>query len=166
MPPRDEAIIDGGSCIVEYERWLESGDQQILDEIEEYNQDDFESTWRLPRLARGAPGRLRRSSSAPAGAPEPRDAEPGRRAFAEPGLGERALSRRPLARRRHGARCGRPRPTGRAVLLGDLLQWHRREDQARVVGSTSTASATATRTTLSRTPRRSAGSSTGTAGHA
>lgn len=47
MPPRDAAITDAGSSIVEYERWLQTGDQQILDDIEEYNRDDCESTWRL-----------------------------------------------------------------------------------------------------------------------
>ena len=47
MPARTGAITDAGSSIVEYERWLESGDQQILDDIEAYNRDDVESTWLL-----------------------------------------------------------------------------------------------------------------------
>ncbi len=47
MPPRTEAITDAGSSIEEYERWLESGDQTILDELEAYNRVDCDSTRRL-----------------------------------------------------------------------------------------------------------------------
>ena len=47
MDARTGEITDAGSSIVEYERWLQTGDQQILDDIEAYNRDDVESTWRL-----------------------------------------------------------------------------------------------------------------------
>jgi AAA domain/RNase_H superfamily len=47
MPPRPGTIIDAGSSIVAYERWLEDGDPARLDEIAEYNRADCESTWRL-----------------------------------------------------------------------------------------------------------------------
>lgn len=47
MPPRTAEITDAGSSIVEYERWLQTGDPQILADIEAYNRDDVESTWRL-----------------------------------------------------------------------------------------------------------------------
>jgi uncharacterized protein len=47
QPARDGAITDGGSSIVAYEEWLETGDQQILDDIGAYNRVDCESTWRL-----------------------------------------------------------------------------------------------------------------------
>ncbi|MEA2565224.1 MAG: hypothetical protein QOD49_401, partial [Actinomycetota bacterium] len=47
MPRREGAITDGGSSIVEYERWLENRDPAILDAIAEYNAADCESTWRL-----------------------------------------------------------------------------------------------------------------------
>ena len=47
MAARDGAITDAGSSIVEYERWLETHDPQILFDIEKYNRDDCESTWRL-----------------------------------------------------------------------------------------------------------------------
>jgi predicted RecB family nuclease len=49
MQARDGSIMDAASSIVEYERWLETEDQQILDDIEEYNRNDCESTWRLHR---------------------------------------------------------------------------------------------------------------------
>jgi len=47
MEARTGEIVDAGSSIVEYERWLQTGDQQILADIEAYNRDDVESTWRL-----------------------------------------------------------------------------------------------------------------------
>lgn len=43
MPPRDDAIGDGGSSIVAYEEWLQHGNQRILDEILAYNKDDVVS---------------------------------------------------------------------------------------------------------------------------
>jgi predicted RecB family nuclease len=47
MQARTGEITDAGSSIVQYEQWLQTGDQAILDEIEAYNRDDVESTWRL-----------------------------------------------------------------------------------------------------------------------
>ena len=47
MAPREAAITDAGSSIVEYERWLQTHEPLILIDIEKYNRDDCESTWRL-----------------------------------------------------------------------------------------------------------------------
>jgi uncharacterized protein len=47
LPTRDGAITDGGSSIVAYEEWLETGEQHVLDDIADYNQVDCESTWLL-----------------------------------------------------------------------------------------------------------------------
>lgn len=47
MQPREGEIGNGGSSILEYERWRNDEDQAILDEIEAYNRDDVESTWLL-----------------------------------------------------------------------------------------------------------------------
>lgn len=47
MGPRTGEITDAASSIVEYERWLETGDVQILEEIARYNQVDCDSTRRL-----------------------------------------------------------------------------------------------------------------------
>ncbi|MHB1585275.1 MAG: ribonuclease H-like domain-containing protein, partial [Acidimicrobiales bacterium] len=44
MAPRTEAVTDAGSSIVEYERWLDGGDQRILDQLAEYNRVDCHST--------------------------------------------------------------------------------------------------------------------------
>ena len=41
------AVTDGGDSIVAYERWLETGEQRILDAIERYNEEDCLSTLKL-----------------------------------------------------------------------------------------------------------------------
>jgi predicted RecB family nuclease len=44
MEQRDTAVTDGGDSVIEFERWLEEGDQSILDAIAAYNEDDCVST--------------------------------------------------------------------------------------------------------------------------
>jgi len=48
-PPRDEEIKDAMGSVVMYARWRETGEQRILDDIEEYNRRDCESTLGLHR---------------------------------------------------------------------------------------------------------------------
>lgn len=47
MESRDATILEAGASVVEYERWLHEQDQQILDDLEEYNRDDCRSTMLL-----------------------------------------------------------------------------------------------------------------------
>ena len=47
MEQRDTAVTEGGESIVAYEQWLETGEQRILDEIGEYNEEDCVSTLKL-----------------------------------------------------------------------------------------------------------------------
>jgi predicted RecB family nuclease len=47
MPVREGPVTDAGFSVLAYERWMEVGEQQILDEIEAYNRDDCVSTWLL-----------------------------------------------------------------------------------------------------------------------
>lgn len=49
MEGRDADIEDGGSSVVAFERWLQTGEQKILDDILDYNRDDVISN----RLLRG-----------------------------------------------------------------------------------------------------------------
>src|SRR5919201_2849418 len=62
MDARDEGVTDGGDSLVQFERWLQTADQTLLDAIEEYNEVDCRSTvqlhrWLLERRAQGE-GRL------------------------------------------------------------------------------------------------------------
>jgi predicted RecB family nuclease len=47
MPAREGPVTDAGFSVVAYERWMETTDQSILDDIEAYNRDDCVSTWML-----------------------------------------------------------------------------------------------------------------------
>jgi predicted RecB family nuclease len=47
MEQRDTAVTEGGESIVAYEQWIETGEQRILDEIAEYNEEDCVSTLKL-----------------------------------------------------------------------------------------------------------------------
>ena len=47
LPEREGGITDAGFSVVEYERWMETGDPAILDAIAAYNRDDCVSTWGL-----------------------------------------------------------------------------------------------------------------------
>lgn len=47
MPARQGQIVMASSSVIEYERWLQSGDQTILDDILLYNKEDVESAYLL-----------------------------------------------------------------------------------------------------------------------
>jgi predicted RecB family nuclease len=47
MPPRDEAVTDGGDSIVQFEQWLTTRDPQLLQDIEAYDEVDCLSTVKL-----------------------------------------------------------------------------------------------------------------------
>lgn len=47
MGPREGEIVMATSSVIQYERWLRSGDKNILDEIELYNMEDVKSTYLL-----------------------------------------------------------------------------------------------------------------------
>lgn len=47
MGPREGEIVMATSSVLQYERWLHSGDRKILDEIELYNMEDVKSTYLL-----------------------------------------------------------------------------------------------------------------------
>lgn len=101
-------VADAGSSIVEYERWLENGDQDILDAIREYNRDDVRSTHDLHGWLEG-----RRAEAIATGAALTR---PHREAEQPPKPDE--LAELELAEQLVDA--------GHELLAG-LVGWHRRE---------------------------------------
>lgn len=117
MEKRDDAIVDAGSSIVEYERWLETGEQRILDDIEQYNKVDVRSTWLLRNwledrrneaLADGID--CTRPISPPPYVPSPQGVE---------------LDEIDNSLRQELEATGLPE----ARLMADLLEWHEREDK-------------------------------------
>ena len=47
MDERETAVTDGGDSVIMFERWLEDGDETILEAIADYNRDDCLSTLKL-----------------------------------------------------------------------------------------------------------------------
>ncbi len=47
MPEREASVTDGSDSIIQFERWLDEGDDSILEAIERYNEEDCLSTWKL-----------------------------------------------------------------------------------------------------------------------
>ncbi len=126
MRARTEAITDAGSSIIEYERWLADPDQHILDDIEEYNRVDCDSTrllraWLEARRAEfdSTFGEVPLRPSAVSG-----DASPG----VTDQMAENDAFREALLD--SAATGGSDATAGQACeLLGHLLDWHRREDK-------------------------------------
>lgn len=122
LPPaaRATAVADGGSSIVAYEEWLDTREQQLLDDIGEYNRVDCESTWLLRewlearRVEAGATERPSIKSAAAGDA---------QTAFEEQvaAVAERLTDAVPLD---PGRRTDEQRASW---LLAQLLSWHRRE---------------------------------------
>jgi uncharacterized protein len=127
MPARHGEIKQGGDSIVAYERWLDSHDPAILDQIVDYNADDCRSTWKLrdwleerrrELAASTGQGLLRPEARASAPTEALREVEArlaGLTDALSEGVPENPLERTPEQMSRW--------------LLGQLLHWHRREDK-------------------------------------
>jgi len=128
MDARTGEITDAGSSIVEYERWLQTGDQQILEDIEAYNREDIESTWRLRDWLEGRRRELVATGHEvfrPAGRALEEDVE----TPAEIQTEEDALVDRLLEGRVDSPTDGDDEQVRTRWLMAHLLRWHRREDK-------------------------------------
>jgi uncharacterized protein len=126
MPEREGGITQAGFSVVEYERWMETGDPAILEAIAAYNRDDCVSNlllreWLEARRVEAAP--LFPDAVVPR--PEPVDGEAPEdlaTAQAETRAREEAL-RAPLP----VDRAARTDEEQARWLLAGILDWHRRE---------------------------------------
>jgi len=126
MPSRTQAITDGGSSIVEYERWIETGDRTILDELADYNRVDCDSTRRLRDWLEARRSDYVSHFGALPDRPGTRETQVPASVVAD--ASENSDLRRSLAQR--GALPNPGDPQAHAMwLLGELLEWHRREDK-------------------------------------
>ena len=122
-----EAVVDGGSSIVVYEEWLETGDPQLLEDIRAYNEIDCRSTLAL----RDWLEERRRELAARTGQEPPRpttaDGRPSE------GVAERderqAVVADALLAGVSPVRDRRDADGHARRLLADLLGWHRREER-------------------------------------
>ena len=140
MPQRTGPVTQAGFSVVEYERWMETGDPTILDAIAAYNRDDCVSNlllrdWLEDRRLEAAPlfpdGVVPRPGPVDGDAPEELAAKQG-----ETRAREEAL-RRDVPVDRHV----RTDEQQARWLLAAVLDWHRREakpqwwDHFRLVGA-------------------------------
>ncbi len=127
LPPREEDVKSAGASVVEYQRWLDSGesgrweDSPILRGIRDYNRVDCESTWGLrswllDRQRESGITYLTDPLSKPAPEPDPE------RTAAE------ALAAR-LLDRADGASDPEGEPARLDRLIGWLVGYHRREEK-------------------------------------
>ena len=122
MPARTGEITDAGSSIVEYERWLQTSEQAILDAIEAYNKDDVESTWLLRNWLEERRAELESASGESLSRPAPLEGDASQSVSAE--VAEIAALAEQLF-----AVAAADDPADPHWLLAHLLDWHRREDK-------------------------------------
>jgi predicted RecB family nuclease len=123
---RDVPLQDAGSSVVEYEKYIQSvsdgaPDQSILDQIHDYNRDDCRSNFELRKWLEDRRIELAQRS----GAEVPRRGAKAEELDRELNADDRR--RRDLADRLRASTSSAPDAPVRH-LLGDLLEWHRREE--------------------------------------
>ena len=127
MPARTGVITDAGSSIVEYERWLEGGGDDILRDLESYNRDDCESTM----LLRGWLEARRLDYAEEFGStperPRPGEADASERVAVE--ASENAALMDQLVQRATERSEQDEEELSASWLLAQLLDWHRREEK-------------------------------------
>jgi predicted RecB family nuclease len=128
MEARTAEIVDAGSSIVEYERWLQTNDQQILNDIEAYNCDDVESTWRLRDWLEERRQELIASGQV-VDRPSLRATEGDEEEPAEFEREEDVLADHLLHGRVDPPTEADDEDTRASWLMAHLLRWHRREDK-------------------------------------
>jgi predicted RecB family nuclease len=129
MSARSGAITDAGSSIIEYEHWLESQDQTILDNLESYNRDDCQSTQLLRDWLEARRGQYAQQFGVLPARPTAQEAKASERVTADAALNA-ALATRLLGPAALDAPApGTDQPQLHATwLLAQLLDWHRREE--------------------------------------
>lgn len=125
LPPRHEAVSDGGSSIAVYEDWLETGDGALLESLRSYNEVDCRSTEGLRDWLEDRRIELAASGLEPVERPERPEPAPNERVAAE-----EAEAAELVARLTHDVPEDRARRTAEQQgrwLLAALVGWHRRE---------------------------------------
>jgi predicted RecB family nuclease len=127
MEQRDTAVTEGGESIVAYEQWIETGEQRILDEIAEYNEEDCVSTLKLRDWLLG----LREEAEAHFGRAisweQPEEREPSEEALKEAEETDRL--RETLLASVPGDLAGATDEQRTLWLMAQLVDYHRREDK-------------------------------------
>ncbi len=75
MERENEGVIDAGGAIVAYQNWLAQGGDELLQEIEEYNREDCDSTLHLQTWLLDLRQQFETERGIPLSWPEPREPE-------------------------------------------------------------------------------------------
>jgi predicted RecB family nuclease len=121
-PP--SVVMDAGSSIVAYEQWLLDGEQQQLDEIEAYNKDDCDSTYLLREWLEARRAEIE-ASEGPIPRPVPRQRD---RTDLKERLDAVDELTAELVADVPDDLDARTEEQQARWLLGQLLHWHRREE--------------------------------------
>jgi uncharacterized protein len=113
-PKRSTSVATAVDSIVQYARWIESGDSTILQSIRDYNEDDCFSTEELLRWLRKVAAENGISPSVRQQASE---------------NGEQVIPTPELAERLEAAQQLRAKGDPVSTVLGDLVDFHRREQK-------------------------------------
>lgn len=125
MPDRQGPVTRPGFAIVEYERWLESLDPAVLESIAAYNRDDCLSIWRLRIWLEERRREVEALFHVTLGRPQIKDGAP-----SEEMARQSEATRVHLEALLHGVPADRSERTNEQQarwILGQLLDWHRRE---------------------------------------
>lgn len=122
-----DAVTDGGSSIVVYEEWLETGDPQLLEDIRAYNEVDCRSTLGLRDWLEERRHELAARTGEEVPRPDPVEGAPSATvAGVDDGHAAAVAALLAAVPDDHDGRT----PDDHArQLLADLLGWHRREDR-------------------------------------
>ena len=127
LPEREGPVTEAGFSVVQYEEWLATGEQRLLDELAAYNRDDCVSTFRLRSWLED----LRAGAIATEGWSLPRP-------HPEDGQASEQLAARQAETKARVDALTRDLPVDAAErtveqqgrwLLAQLLDWHRREEK-------------------------------------
>ncbi len=127
MEARNTDVVSGGDSVLQYERWRETGESSILDDIAAYNRDDCISTWKLRDWLEDR----RHEYESQEGIALPRPDPDGVERSEAPEAPQREQVR--LVRNSLQIRSKQLESTGdrdAMQLLSHLLEWHRREKNA------------------------------------
>jgi predicted RecB family nuclease len=126
MEQRDTAITDAEDSIIQYERFLETRDLEILDAIERYNEDDCRSTARLHEWLIELRSEVEQKTGEPLPWFSPPEAKEPDEEKAEAQRAREALKQRLIARAPEDLTTATDEEQA-LWLAGQLLDYHRRE---------------------------------------
>jgi len=127
MPTREGPVTSPGFSTVAYEKFLNTGDENELKGIEDYNRDDCVSTFLLRRWLEERRLEAEEQFGAPLPRPIPRSSEASEAASARAEETERRVVA--LTRDVPADPAERSADQQARWLLAQLLDWHRREDK-------------------------------------